>query len=124
MLVHAHEFGWDSSCWNEDVLGEKQIHDGHQHGSCSSAWSRRLVVTEESESLMLKHCHQLLESTPKVLRRKFQQEHAIRISVIACFASSCICDLQTIGFDQKTLDGVAGNHHKRHEFRFGAVQCN
>ncbi len=103
-LTHVQDHGWDHTCWNEDVLGEKRIHVGFKHGANTAAWSRRTIVSEASELMMIEHCEKLWEDTPGVLRRKFTKDMVINVSAVAAFIESCVQDLRAMGLDPASVE--------------------
>jgi hypothetical protein len=89
--------GFEDSWCSEDVLADKRIHAGHRHGSSAGDWSRRVVVSNESEKLMVRNCQQQHSDTPEPLRRKLAKDKVVELSALATLHYSCMGDVKEAG---------------------------
>ena len=100
-LTHVQEMGFDGCAWTEEVLAERKIHVGHRHGSNTTAWSRRTLVTERSEYWMILFCQAMYLDAPRETRRKLSKDTVIDASCTAAFLDSCMDDLRSAGVTEQ-----------------------
>ena len=58
----------------DEVLTDKRVYPGHRYAASSPAWSDRLVVTDESMTLMMVQLLNMYRAKPAVIRQKFNKD--------------------------------------------------